>query len=111
MPQPKKSWSKIVFTELVLDQLALAPEKADGSFLPYEDVGHLQECLTTLSHDVKKHTKTVVRTMPAEPLYRTIKNGLFLGDQDQLIYYPMPSKNALLTEYCDWWRSALSACG
>jgi hypothetical protein len=38
--------------------------------------------------------------------YRMIKNGIYLGNQDELVYFPLPSLEELRGKYYRWWRSA-----
>jgi hypothetical protein len=45
--------------------------------------------------------------MQGDLLYRTIKNGFFVGDQDHFLFYEFPSLEKLENEYYTWWRSAL----
>ena len=95
----------IVFTELQLGELATDPEIGLMDELPYTNTDHLRQCLT----DVKTKyisTKMVDRTHSPNVHYRTIKNGFFVGNQDQLKYYPMPSPATLRTENYRWFRSA-----
>jgi len=35
-----------------------------------------------------------------------IKTGIFVGNQDELAYYPLPSRDELRDKYYRWWRSA-----
>ena len=45
--------------------------------------------------------------MQGDLLYRTVKNGFFVGDQDNFLFYKFPSIEQLENEYYSWWRSAL----
>ena len=42
-------------------------------------------------------------------LYRTIKNGLFVGEQEILYYYPFPSYEDLEGKYYSWWHLAMDS--
>jgi len=95
----------ICFVELRLGELATDPERGDVQDLPYSNIGHLRECLMDLK--VKTvHTKMVNRVEPASFPYRTIKSGIFVGNTQQLVYFPLPSQEELRTEHYRWWRSA-----
>jgi hypothetical protein len=48
----------------------------------------------------------VNRVEPASFPYRTIKSGIFVGNQDRLMYFPMPSQEDLRAKHYRWWRSA-----
>jgi hypothetical protein len=95
----------ISFVELRLGELAQDPERGAVRDLPYSNIGHLRECLMDLKFKTV-HTKMVNRVEPATFPYRTIKSGVFVGNKEQLIYFPMPSQEELRTQHYRWWRSA-----
>jgi len=97
---------KLVFVELVLNDLAADPLHAILNDLPYPNVDHLRDCLLDLERKEDKKTKTIIRHFSGSLLYRTCKNGFFVGDQKQFRYYPLPSINELEENYYTWWRSA-----
>ena len=99
---------RLVFVELILGNLANDPANGKADNLPYANMDHLRDCLISLRRDDSKFTKTVVRCMHRDILYRTIKNGFFVGDQKSVSYYPFPSINELEEKYHEWWRSALT---
>ncbi|MFZ3071116.1 MAG: hypothetical protein WA110_08360 [Anaerolineaceae bacterium] len=95
----------ITFVELQLGELAQDPEMGLLNNLPYGNLDHLRQCLS----DVKTKyvsTKMVDRTHSPVISYRTIKNGFFVGNAEQLKYYPMPSQETLRSENYRWFRSA-----
>ena len=93
------------FVELRLDELARDPERGVVGDLPYSSIGHLRQCLIDLRTKIV-HTKMVNRVQPASFPYRTIKSGIFVGNQDQLVYFPMPPQEELRAQHYRWWRSA-----
>ncbi len=99
---------KLVFCELVLQDLATDPLNAPTDDLPYENLAHLRDCLVGLQKQPDKPTKTVTRTKKHDLLYRTIKNGFFVGDQDYFKFYAFPSRQEMEEKYHAWWRSALT---
>ncbi len=95
----------ICFVELRLGELAADPEMGLLEDLPYGNSDHLRQCLT----DVKTKyisTKMVDRVHSAVFAYRAVKNGIFVGSQTNLRYYPMPTPEELRAENYRWWRSA-----
>ena len=95
----------ICFVELRLGELAHDPEMGLLEDLPYGNSDHLRQCLT----DVKTKyisTKMVDRVHSAVFAYRAVKNGIFVGNQTNLRYYPMPTPEELRAENYRWWRSA-----
>jgi len=99
---------KIVFCELMLEKLAHDPEASDIGDLPYRNIGHLRDCLMELQAKTDKTTKQVDRALSAQVLFRTIKNGFFVGNREDMLNYPLPPREPLEREYFEWWRSALT---
>ncbi len=99
---------KIIFTELILDELAENPETGKAENLPYSNLEHLRDCLIELKQNKNKFTKTVIRNFPGNILYRTCKNGFFVGNGNEFLFYPFPSKEELEEKYFAWWHSALT---
>lgn len=95
----------IAFAELRLGELAEDPEMGEIGDLPYPNMDHLRQVLADLKTKPVA-TKMVDRTSPATFAYRTIKNGVFVGNEKDMLYYPMPSSEALRETNYRWWRSA-----
>ena len=100
---------KLVFVELILDDLANDPVVGSAGNLPYPHISHLKDCLIGLKEHPEKRTKTVIRHVRWDILYRTIKNGFFVGDQKNLYYYPFPDRDDLEGKYYSWWHSAMNS--
>jgi len=96
---------KLMFVELLLDQLALDPVRGSASNLPYTNIGHLRDCLIILRNETEKCLKTVLRTFNGTLLYRTCINGFFVASKDEVLYYPYPTMQKLEEENYDFWRS------
>ena len=99
---------KIMFVELMLNGLANDPENAPLDNIPYRNIDHLRDCLIELKKPGSKPNKTIVRNTRDDLLYRTIKNGFFIGDHNECHYYPFPSLHQLENDYYPWWKSALT---
>ncbi len=102
---------RIVFAEMKLEELAVNPDAPQVENLPYANLDHLRDCLRELRHTYAKPNKTVIRHMKQDFLFRTIRGGFYVGDKDNLVYFPIPDKEALETVHYAWWRSALSGYG
>jgi len=95
----------ICFTELRLDELARDPQNGAVGDLPYSNIDHLRNCLLELEGK-SIHTKMVDRLPTAVIPYRTIQNGLFIGNPEKLIFFAIsPWEELKKTDY-SWWRSA-----
>lgn len=99
---------RLFFVELQLNGLAEDPVGGKAENLPYTNIPHLKDCLISLRQGDQKVTKTVIRFFSGDVQYRTCKNGFFIGDQKDFIFYPFPTKEELETKYYVWWRSALT---
>ena len=95
----------VCWVKLRLGALADDPEMGPVGDLPYTNIDHLRECLVDL-RSKPFHSKMVNRTHPAAFAYRMIKNGVFVGNQKQLRYFPMLSQEELREKHYRWWRSA-----
>lgn len=102
---------RIVFAEMKLEALAINPDSPDVDNLPYLNLEHLRDCLRELRHTYAKPNKTVIRQMKQDVLFRTVRGGFYVGDQESFVYFPLPDKESLETTYYSWWRSALSGYG
>lgn len=95
----------IVFAELRLDELAEDPEMGQVGDLPYSNLDHLREVLKDLKTKPVA-TKMVDRASSATFSYRTVKNGFYVGNENAMVYYPLPSSEVLRETNYRWWRSA-----
>ncbi|MFO7724137.1 MAG: hypothetical protein R6V45_01195 [Oceanipulchritudo sp.] len=102
---------RIVFGEMKLEELAENPDSLHVDNLPYRNLDHLRDCLRELRHSYAKPNKTVIRQMKQDVLFRTIRGGFYIGDQESFLYFPLPTKKELETRFYAWWRSALSGYG
>ena len=92
-----------------LNKLA-TDEEAPIHNLPYPNPDHLRECLVRLRTTKERLTKTVTRQHKGDLAYRTVKDGFFIGEGENVLYYPFPSLEELEGEHYSWWRSALVQC-
>jgi hypothetical protein len=101
------STPKLFFAELLLNELANDPG-APLHNLPYPNPDNLRDCLMKLNETEGKLTKTVLRFFNNDLSFRTIKNGFFIGHQENFLFYPFPTVEELESKYFSWWRSALT---
>jgi len=105
-PKNNVSVPKLLIVQLELGQLANDPIAGEADDLPYSNIYHLRDCLSGLLQNTSKFTKTVVRFFKGDIAYRTCKNGFFIGEANNVIYYPFPSKEELDRDHFTWWKSA-----
>ncbi|MCC5835070.1 MAG: hypothetical protein JJU20_10085 [Opitutales bacterium] len=108
-PQNPVYLPRAVFCDLRLNGLATDPEHSSAANLPYRDLNHLRECLTSLKYKTDKMTKIVQRDLDPSLLYYTLGSGFYVGDPEHFAYYPMPSEDDLENKHLSWWTSASSA--
>lgn len=102
----------LVFAELRLDRLGDDPEATGIDDLPYPNLEHLRDCLRELRLKHGKPTKTVIRYLQQDVLFRTITGGLYVAAAGgEFLSFPMPAPEALETHHFPWWRSALRSFG
>jgi hypothetical protein len=82
---------KLFFVELKLGELATYPLSGSVEHLPYSNIGHLRDCLEILQGEYEKHMKTVQRIYSGTILYRTIESGFYVGEKDEIVFYPYPT--------------------
>jgi hypothetical protein len=97
---------RLVYSELILRELANDPAKGDIGELPYSNVGHLRDSLGQLLDEPGKKNKMVYRRLHEDVFFRTIRNGFFIAEKDNVYYYPMPSREELEAGHYGWWKSA-----
>ena len=111
-PAQRVSLPALVFAELKLERLGDDPEATGIDNLPYPNLEHLRDCLRELRTKHGKPTKTVIRYLQQDVLFRTFTGGFYVaGTGDRLRYFPMPTQEQLETIYYPWWRSAQSSFG
>ena len=97
---------RICFVDLDLGELADNPSGGSTMGLPYHGLDHVRDCLAELLPGNGKQTKTVDRIYQQSILYRCVKGGFFVGDQERMLHYPYPSREEMEGEHYDWWRCA-----
>lgn len=111
-PTEPVSLPALVFAELKLDRLGDDPEAKGIDNLPYPNLEHLRDCLRELRLKHGKPTKTVIRYLQQDVLFRTLTGGLYLAAAGgKFVGFPMPTLEQLETIYYPWWRSAQSSFG
>lgn len=99
---------KVVFSELILRDLANDPIHGRVGELPYQHIDHLRAGLLELVETEGKKNKVIFRRLQQDFFFRTIRNGFFAGDHSEMIYYPMPSADQMAREHYAWWKSAIT---
>lgn len=97
---------KICFVDINLGEMATDPEHGKPRELYYPDhYWHLRGCLLELKSSTAKDTKTVDRSHLQHFPYHCIKEGFYVGERSETVFYRFPSYEDLHSKYHDWWRS------
>jgi hypothetical protein len=96
----------IAFVELRLDDLARDPENGKIGDLAYSFIHPLRVSLIDVQRKDTTPTKLVNLTQSPNFPYRDIKNGIFVGNTEELSYYALPTREELQKDYYRWWRTA-----
>lgn len=99
---------RIVFSQLSLGELARDPISGSAHDLPYPDIHYLRDIVAELLATTDKSSKLFHRQANDGVHYRTIRDGFYVGDQDDFAFYPFPSTDTLSNQHHSWWRSAQS---
>ena len=97
---------RLFFMEMELGALAVDPLLAPADGLLYSHIDHLRSCLIGLVQNPEKPTKTINRYLRGDISFATIRNGFFIGDQQEFCYYPFSSPQYRHRDHYDWWSSA-----
>ena len=97
---------RVCFVDLDLADLARDPEHGSPSGLPYRNFEHIRSCLCELKPRGSKEIKTVDRIGRRGLIFRSVKTGFYLGDQQGMRCYAYPSQQELEDQYYAWWRCA-----
>lgn len=104
-PTSLVSLPAVSFVELELGELADDPVYGGVSDLPYVGIDHLRQCLVDLAGKYV-NSKMVNRTAPATFPFRMIKGGVYVGNRENILCFPLPPRDELKSKHYRWWRSA-----
>ncbi|GAB4343791.1 MAG: hypothetical protein Kow0037_32140 [Calditrichia bacterium] len=105
-----KGAPKIFFTEYALDVeevLAVKDvQRLQTISLPNVNPANLNKAIMELAGDPTKRTKTISLNEIFDHIsYLKIKYGFWLADQENFLYFPMPSFEELEDKYFHWFKS------
>jgi hypothetical protein len=73
--------------------------------IPENNPARLYEYLLELKSTPSKKTKTIsLSTTLLAASYRLIRHGFWFAAGSELLFYPMPTRHELESQYYDWWR-------
>lgn len=73
--------------------------------IPESNPARLYDYLLELKAEPTKKTKTIsLSSTLAEASFSLIRHGFWLAAPNELLFYPLPSRDELENKYYDWWR-------
>jgi hypothetical protein len=102
-----KTWvPKIIFTDLKVIDFS---NPDTGSIGPAYDrnLEHLKACIQSVQERKDKPNKIVDRSMVDRFSYQIIDKGIYVGNEETALMYPMKSIDELRQKHYDWARSAM----
>jgi hypothetical protein len=102
---------RLAFVDLRLGALAMDPDSKEVENFAHPRVDHLRECLRAVLNKGEHPTKIVNRSPSPDIVFPLIKSGLFIGDAQDFLHFPLPSEETLETQHTLWWHSAKSMRG
>jgi hypothetical protein len=105
-PSNKVSVPRVVFSDLKVVDFDDAMRTGNIGATYDKNLEHLKACV----HDVKslpdKPNKNVERSVSSFS-YQIIRDAVYVGDEDSIVTFPMPSIDEIRQKYYDWGRSAM----
>ncbi len=105
-PQVKISVPKLVFADLKTPNLENPDYSGNIGNMYSNKIAHLMECIASVRNAKAKRNKTFDRSHVESFTFQVIDSGIFIGCQDKIIFYRMPSIEEIKEIDYDWGRSA-----
>ena len=104
-----KGSPKICFTQYEFNVAEFMEKNKNREMLyspiPENNPTRLYDYLMELKTVPSKKTKTIsLSTTLLEASYALIRHGFWFAAGDDLLFYPMPTRNELENKYYEWWR-------
>lgn len=102
----KVSVPKIAFADLKVIDFDNLEDTGNLGRTYDRNIGHLQECIRSVTSDHPKKVKNVERSRTESFGYQIISHGIYVGSGRRLVAYPMPDAAEIRMHHYDWGRSA-----
>ena len=100
-----KTWvPKIVFADLKVQRTPSTPSPVSAVY--DRNLEHLKDCIRSITELKSKPNKIVDRSHIDQFSYNLVDKGVFVGDGNSLLVYPMKSIEELRNSHYEWARSA-----
>lgn len=107
-PDRTHAWvPRIAFADLKVVDLDNLDNAGNIGDLYFQNVAHLRRCIQSVTTNPDKFTKTLDRSRIESFTYQLIDSGIYVGNKQEMAFYPMPSIKELRRENYYWAKSAL----
>lgn len=96
----------LVFADIRALELDSLKEARETGPVYDKNLGHLRECIRAVKNNPEKKNKNLERSFQSFS-YNIIDRGIYVGDTEFVLLYPMPSRDELRQNNYDWGRSAM----
>lgn len=105
-PENHVSVPRVFFADLKVIDFNDTTETGNIGGAYDRNLEHLKQCVQDVTSMPDKPNKNVERSVSAFS-YQIIGLGLFVGDQEGVLHYPMPDLDTIRRDSYDWGRSAM----
>ena len=98
---------RIAFADLRVIDFDKLDEAGNIGNLYHQNLQHLKDCILSVTTKQDKKAKTLERARVESFTYNLIDTGIYIGDQQGVLYYRMKSLRELNMYYHPWARSAM----
>lgn len=98
---------RIAFADLKVIDLNNINDAGNIGCLYHENLGHLKDCINVVTKKKSTGAKTLDRARVESFTYNLINTGIYIGDNEGMVYYRMKSIRELDMYHHAWGKSAL----
>lgn len=97
---------KIAYTDLKVIDFDNLEDTGNLGATYDRNLDHLKECIASVTSDDPKKVKNVERSRTESFGYQIINNGVYIGSDEEIVFYPMPTSDEIRMHHYDWGKSA-----
>lgn len=106
-PKHKVSVPQLVFTDLKVIDFDNMEQTGNIGALYDKNIVHLKDCINSVLTQPDKESKTIDRSHVESFSFQIIHNGIYIGNQEGLVMYSMPSIEEIKDKHYEWGLSAM----
>jgi hypothetical protein len=106
-PDKKTHVPRLAVADLKVVDLDNLDDSGNIGDLYYQNISHLKACIESVKNNDLKDMKILDRTRVDSFTYQLIDSGIYIGDQEQILYYRMKNEQELSLDHHEWGKSAM----